>query len=1732
MGHYAVDVAYFDTTFSNPPLRALANGIQGGNGVYRYGASGFPTETFGASNYWVDVVFTTTLPPDHTPPTVSDTAIQPNATEVSVGSNITVTFSEGMTASSINNNTFQLSTLSGTPITGVITYDPVTGAATLDPNTTLQPSTTYVVTIKGGSGGVKDLAGNSLSSDVSWTFTTGPLQTCPCSLWSNATMPAVPSDSDIQAIEVGVKFRSDIDGYITGLRFYKGPANTSTHVGHLWTASGTLLASVNFTNESASGWQQVSLPAPAAITANTTYVASYYTTGGHYALNELFFDKSSFANPPLRALRDGEDGPNGLYKYGNSGFPTESFAASNYWVDVVFNTTLPPDTTPPGISAVSPRHNSIGVSRNSGLTVTFNEAINPATVSDTTFQLRAPSNTLVSAAVTYEPATRTVTLAPHDTLAPLATYTVTLKGGSSGVKDPAGNAMEADFTWSFTTVGSSPDQGPGGPILIVTARSNPFTHYYAEILRTEGFNAFALQDISSVSSAVLASHDVVILGEVPLTSSQVTMFTDWVNVGGKLIAMRPDKKLASLLGLSSTTSTLTNGYLLVSTSSGPGLGIVGDTIQFHGVADRYTLDSATSIATLYFNATTATVNPAVTLRNVGSNGGQAAAFTFDLARSVVYTRQGNPAWEGQERDGIDPIRSNDLFYGATPGDLQPDWIDLTKVAIPQADEQQRLLANLILHMNYDRKPLPRFWYFPHNYKAVVIMTGDDHASGGTAGRFDQHRANSPANCSANDWECVRSTSYIYPGSPLSDSAAAAYMAEGFEVALHVNTGCANYTPTSLESFYGEQLDMFAAEYPSIPAPATNRTHCIAWNDYATQAKVELEHGIRLDTTYYYYPSSWVANRAGFFTGSGMPMRFADPDGSLIDVYQAATQMTDESGQAYPYTANSLLDRALGPEGYYGAFTANMHTDYAELPDADALLASALARGVPVISSRQMLIWLDGRNASSFGSISWNGGTLSFTVTAGLGARGLQAMVPTAASTGSLVSLARDNTPVSYSTAIIKGREYAFFPATAGAYKATYGADANPPTVAVISIPGGATDVDPTTSLSVTFSEAMDPATITSQTFVLQEASGNLVSATVIYDAATKTATLDPAASLVPGMTYTATLQGGSQGVKDVAGNALAADMTWSFATAAPMACPCSLWNDTTTPAVAAANDASAVELGVKFRSQNAGYIVALRFYKGPGNTGTHVGKLWTHTGTQLASVTFTNETASGWQQAILASPVPIAANTTYVASYHTTAGRYAVNLGYFNSSGFANGPLTALANGADGSNGVYLYGAGGFPTQSFNAANYWVDVVFNTQPVFDSTPPTVVGVSPTHGSTNVDVDTAISATLSEAMDAATVSTATFWLRDTTNTQVAAAVTYEVNTRRAILTPSALLHENMPYTATLRGMDAGIKDVAGNPLPSDFSWSFTTKAAPPPSVGDTTAADFAAGSFSTNVIVSNVNDGEVILAPTAGAEFTGSALPPGWHVTVWNSGGVTTVANGQLAIDGTSVGTDALFAPGRVLEFVATFDGAGFQHVGFGLTFNEFLWAIFSTGSGGNLYARSRSDTVNIETFIPGSWLGTPHQFRIEWTNTGIIYAIDNNVVATHVGAITQNLRPLASDYNTGGGGIRIDWLRLSPYVSAGTFTSRVLDAGQFVNWGTVSWTSVTPEGTGITVSVRLGNTPTPDSTWTDFTLMANSGSPVGGSSRYLQYNVTLTTTAPDETPAFQGITIVYNLGLP
>jgi len=174
---------------------------------------------------------------------------------------------------------------------------------------------------------------------------------------------------------------------------------------------------------------------------------------------------------------------------------------------------------------------------------------------------------------------------------------------------------------------------------------------------------------------------------------------------------------------------------------------------------------------------------------------------------------------------------------------------------------------------------------------------------------------------------------------------------------------------------------------------------------------------------------------------------------------------------------------------------------------------------------------------------------------------------------------------------------------------------------------------------------------------------------------------------------------------------------------APQSSTTTLWPSSTVPSIVDSTDTQSVELGVRFQSDVDGTITAIRFYKAAGNTGTHLGNLWTSTGANLAQVTFAGETASGWQQMNLASPVSITANTVYIVSYFCPGGHYSADQSYF-TTGYDNAPLHAPADGAQGGNGLFVYGgSSAFPTQTYLASNYWVDVVFSPTPATPTPPP-------------------------------------------------------------------------------------------------------------------------------------------------------------------------------------------------------------------------------------------------------------------------------------------------------------------------------------------------------------------------------------------------------------------------
>ena len=894
------------------------------------------------------------------------------------------------------------------------------------------------------SGNMEATGGNEGSAN-SVTVTVGPASTggCPCTILQPTQAPATSemnqNDNIGGGITLGVKFRSSVAGNITAIRFYKSPLDNAHNSVQLWTLGGSLLGTATLTGTPTAGWTEVTLAAPVAIMANTVYIASYFSPTGYYSSTQNGY-LTEIDNGPLTGIANSDpNGPNGLYIYGNSPLtPNLDFSASNYWVDVKFSPATGPDTTPPVVSFVSPANGTTNVNINSFVTATFNEDIAIPTVTGTNFILKDAANNLISATVSYAPATRIASLVPALPLSYNTVYTATIKGGPTGITDTTGNALAADYVFSFTTAAlpsAPPDDGAGGPVLVISAVGSPFSRYAVEILRAEGYNAFKAMDISEIqaNTAILNNYDVIVLGQIPMNSSFISLLTDWTTAGGTLITFRPDAGLYPLLGITAAGGTLADQYILVNTATGkPGAGIVKQTMQFHGTADLYTMQAGTtSLATLFSSSTTATVNPAITSHPVGTLGGKAIAFAYDLARSVVYTRQGNPAWAGQSRDGqAGPIRSDNLFF--------PAYIDFAKIAIPQADEQQHLLSNIFSQGNLHRKPMPHLWFLPRGLKAAVVMTGDDHGTGNTVGRFNQYLTLGPNSAQdVADWNAIRGTSYVYNGTPIDNSVAAAFQAQGFEIGVHPNTGCVDFTPTSLDNTFTTQLSEFAQQFPGLTAPVTNRTHCLPWSDWSSQPQLENAHGIRFDVNYYYWPGSWIQNRPGMFTGSGMPMRFAAIDGTIIDCYQAPTQMPDESELDITNSINSLLDSAIGTPGYYGAFVMNMHTDTAIHIGSNEIIASAMARNIPVVSAQQMLTWVDSRNSTVFGPMTWVNHHLSFTVTTS--AHNLQAMVPVNldVDSGSLIQVMENGNPISYTVQTIKGTDYAFFAASTNSYVAVY-----------------------------------------------------------------------------------------------------------------------------------------------------------------------------------------------------------------------------------------------------------------------------------------------------------------------------------------------------------------------------------------------------------------------------------------------------------------------------------------------------------------------------------------------------------------------------------------------------------------------------------------------------------------------------------------------------------------------
>ncbi|HTN44167.1 MAG TPA: DUF4082 domain-containing protein, partial [Nitrospiria bacterium] len=1199
--------------------------------------------------------------------------------------------------------------------------------------------------------------------------------TIPYSLWTNAAVPQVASAGDTKAVEVGVKFSSDVSGYITGLRFYKGSANTGTHTGHLWTGTGTLLAGVVFTNETPLGWQQVSFSAPVPITANTVYVASYHTDAGAYAVDQNYFASSGYDNPPLHALANGINGANGVYAYGPSSFPTQTYASSNYWVDVVFAITAS-DTIPPNLSAVQ----ATGITINGALiTWSSDEPASSQVEYGTTNDENEISYT---SATLVDPSLVTGHTVSLSGLAPSTLYHYRVKS-----MDNSGNlATSGDFT--FTT--ATPDTTPPA---LGAIQATALTRSEAVILwssdepadsQVEYGTTTAYGSATPLDPTLVTSHIVSLSGLAPSTlyhyrvkskdgSGNPAASADYTFTTTANLSLWTDATVPAVAS-QGDTSSVELGFKFRSDVSGY---IVG--LRFY----KGSANTGTHIGNLWTAAGTPLASAAFT--NETASGWQQVFFSSPVAitANTVYVASyhanvgGYSVTRNYFVSGYDNAPLHALADGASGSDgvylygaggfpTQTNastnyWVD---VVFSASDQIPPVLSAVQATGVTSRK-------------ATVTWSSDEPADS----QVEYGTTTAYGNAAALNSTLV--TSHTVSMNGLAASTLYHFRVKSRDASINLaasadftfTTAPPDLTPPGLSAIQAtgvtgsEAMILWSTDEPADSQVEYGTTtaygNSTPLNSTLVTSHMILLSGLAANTLYHYHVESrddsgnlavssdftfTTTDAVSLWTSATVPAVASQGDTKAVEV--GVKFRSDVSGYI------------VGLRFYKGGANTGTHTGHL-WTSSGTLMASAIfinetASGwqqvffsapVPIIANTVYVASYHSDvggysvNQNYFASSGYDNPPLHALANGINGGNGVYAYgsafpTQTYLSTNYWMDIlfsvsGVDTVPPTLSgvqaTGITTGGATILWstdePAdsqveygTTTAYGSVTPLNATLVASHTISISGLAGSTlyhfhvkskdssgNPAVSADFTFTTATPDTTapvlsaiqataITRSGATILWSSDEPADSQVEYGTTTSygsTTTLDPTLAT----SHTVSLSGLAASTlyhyrvksRDGSGNpAVSADFTFTTTTVY------SLWTNATLPAVASQGDTKAVEVGVKFRSDVSGYIVGLRFYKGGANTGTHIGNLWTSTGTLLASATFTGETASGWQQVFFSSPVPITANTVYVASYHTNVGGYSVTRNYF-ASGYNNAPLHALADGANGGDGVYLYGAGG-----------------------------------------------------------------------------------------------------------------------------------------------------------------------------------------------------------------------------------------------------------------------------------------------------------------------------------------------------------------------------------------------------------------------------------------------------
>ena len=1158
-------------------------------------------------------------------------------------------------------------------------------------------------------------------SSVSATDINFTGQPCLCtSIWPPATTPSNVDGGDGNSVEVGVKFRADASGTIQALRFYKASTNTGTHIGHIWSSTGTLLGSAAFTNETASGWQQAIFSPPVAVSNNTVYVASYLAPVGHYSADSEYFATTGVDTPPLHALADGVSGPDGVFAYDSTPtFPNTGFNAANYWVDVVFAESPPQNifgtiTGPggPGASVTLSGGSTLGTVADSSGNFSFTN------VPDGTYVI-TPTN----AGFAFTTASQTVLLNGAD-----------VTGLTFGTMP---NCAPCDSIWPTTSMPTQADAGDTQSVDVgVKFRSDSDGYIVGLRFFKAGLNvgdhvgslwSDAGEELASVTfedESQFGWQQAIFSSPVPITANTSYIASYLAPVGHY---------------------SGDNSYFASGGTDSPPLhalenGVDGPNGIYAYVATPAFPNNSYSSSNYWVDVLfTPTGTTHAIMGSISGSGGPNATVTLSGASgaSVTADVNGNFAFDGLS-DGTYWVTPNLPSSAFSPGiqTVVVSGADVSGVnfgtvqncpcdtiwqasAIPTvADGANTVSANVGVKFHADNDGYIvglRFYKSPLN---TGIHIGTLWADTGT-----QLATATFTGESASGWQQVlfdtavpvtANTDYVASYlAPVGNNAADLnfFTVSGVDnPPLHalmdgVDGGDGVFTYSSTTAFPNQSnqgtnywVDVIytnAASYSiagtvggpggpgvtvTLSGPSATTITADASGNYTIGGLTNGAYTVTPVSTIYDFspPTQSVTVNNGHVLGVNFTSGFgisgtvigAGGPGATVALTGAlsATTIADGSGN---YSFTGL------PDGVYAVTPSN--AGYVFTPGGQSVTVNG-ASVTAVDFSARVILTITG----NIGSPGGPGATVLLT--------GASTASTTADANGNYTFNGLANG--SYTVTPVNAG-YVFSPAsqaiTLGSTSATANFTSAVATYGIsgtISGPGGA---NATVSLTGTSSATTTADGTGNYSF------GGLLNGTYIVTAGNPGYVFTPASLNV--VISTASFTG------------------LNFATV--NGCPTcdTIWAASAAPTVADSGDPTSNELGVKIRADSDGYILGLRFYKAPDNTGTHVVHVWSSTGTQLGTATVTGESAAGWQQMMLASPIPVVANTTYVASYLAPSGHYSADVSFFAASGVDSTPLHALANGVDGPDGVFLATTtGGFPTAMNQSTNYWVDVVYsNTQ---------------------------------------------------------------------------------------------------------------------------------------------------------------------------------------------------------------------------------------------------------------------------------------------------------------------------------------------------------------------------------------------------------------------------------